>query len=683
MTMRMRFVASGLVMASMILIVAGTALLVSRSAADSARRIGLGETSALTSASAAFNAASIDLRDYASTGDAAARDRIGPELAALASGQAALENAARSAPAGESSLIARLSRSIARFRVAALSTMESRRARGSVPAADLAVFSAAVSTAQADMDESLRAAATGMATTMADQLGSTGWGLVGLACFSLVISAAIAGTWLESILRPLTLLQNASAALAEGDTDLPVDAERKDEIGDLARSFVAMRSRLSDAMAELNEEIGRRGDAQRRFEASAAELARSNEQLEAQARDRKSVDDQLGSANAKLNTRLREVASVTDEMATLAEMGSMLQSDLEISEAFDIVSSYALALLPQSSGALYLMAPSRNMLDFATSWGEAPPTAKFFAPNDCWSLRLGRPHAPDEEHVVTNCAHVAEDDSGAYLCVPLTAHGDGIGVMVFYNISNACVIGDDEAARARPRRLAATLSEQVALALSNIKLRATLREQSIKDPLTGLYNRRYMDEAIDREVSQALRSGSALSFAMLDVDHFKDYNDRTGHGAGDAALAAVGRFLRESIRSGDISCRYGGEEFLIALVGAGEEDARARAEDIREGIKRLSFEIGESPLSGITVSIGVASLGTGRADSASILAAADDALYMAKDRGRDRVCSAAAIESLPDPDDASPDEVNEGPDAVDTATLRPLDKADRAVIVAP
>jgi diguanylate cyclase (GGDEF)-like protein len=277
------------------------------------------------------------------------------------------------------------------------------------------------------------------------------------------------------------------------------------------------------------------------------------------------------------------------------------------------------------------------------------PSVSFFGPSDCWALRLGRPHSPDEEHVLTDCAHINGDDAGDYLCIPLNAQGDSIGVLTVYDMSAGAVPGERaRLERERTHRLAVTFAEQVALALSNLKLRETLREQSIRDPLTGLYNRRFMEDSVERESARARRNAHPISFVMLDIDHFKEYNDNTGHGAGDAVLAAVGRFLREVTRTDDVACRYGGEEFLLVWPTMDAAGARRRAQEIREGIKGLTVREADRILPGITVSVGVAVMDPkSEATPDDTIRVADAALYRAKTGGRDRVMTADDLAKEP------------------------------------
>ena len=182
-----------------------------------------------------------------------------------------------------------------------------------------------------------------------------------------------------------------------------------------------------------------------------------------------------------------------------------------------------------------------------------------------------------------------------------------------------------------------TVAEHIALALANLKLRETLRSQSIRDPLTGLFNRRYMEESLEREMRRASRGRHPVGIIMLDLDHFKKFNDSYGHDAGDALLRIVGNTLQRSIRAEDIACRYGGEEFTLILPEASLIDAAQRAESIRESIRNLNIQHRRQQLGGVTVSAGVAIFPDHGPTGDAVLRAADAALYQAKARGRDRV----------------------------------------------
>ena len=217
--------------------------------------------------------------------------------------------------------------------------------------------------------------------------------------------------------------------------------------------------------------------------------------------------------------------------------------------------------------------------------------------------------------------------------MPLTVQGETLGLL--------CIIGAEGAGtgerRSDYRQLALTMGEAIKLSLSNLRLREKLREQATHDLLTGLFNRRYLEESLSRELHRARRSNSELCIAMLDLDHFKRLNDTFGHEAGDAVLREVGQVLREKVRRSDISCRYGGEEFVVVLPESSLAATVQRVEEIRILIKGLQIRHRDQMLSVMTVSAGIAIASEQHSTPRELLSAADDALYAAKQAGRDRV----------------------------------------------
>jgi len=228
--------------------------------------------------------------------------------------------------------------------------------------------------------------------------------------------------------------------------------------------------------------------------------------------------------------------------------------------------------------------------------------------------------------------------------MPLRTQNELVGLVVL--VCSDDQVGEGEPVPAGLRR-AKVLLEAVAAhitpALTNLRLRQSLRDQAVRDSLTGLFNRRYMEETLDREVRRAIRRNRPLSVLMLDLDHFKRYNDRYGHAAGDTVLRRIGTFLHSRIRAEDIACRYGGEEFVVIFPEATLEVAVQRAEEIRAGIKQLKIIHDARALDHITASIGLVSASAEISEGSSLLRAADVALYQSKENGRDRVTVAGAV----------------------------------------
>ncbi len=354
--------------------------------------------------------------------------------------------------------------------------------------------------------------------------------------------------------------------------------------------------------------------------------------------ERQKAEDELQRANKQLASRVQTLKERTQEMNLLNDMGEQLQSCQSIEEACKISIQYIKLICPLSSGSLYIIKDSRNLAESVGSWGENDFSAPVFEPLSCWAIRRGRRHLIDEQHPGLLCGHVTGPEDGQYLCVPLTVNGIAIGILHLNRIAlQTHGAQDAEQYTEHKTQIVNMLAEHIALAIANLKLKESLRQQSIRDALTGLFNRRYMEETLERELSRAEREEKPVSVIMFDIDHFKQFNDLSGHDAGDALLRELGIFLNKSVRGGDIVCRYGGEEFLAVLPSADVENARERAEELRLGVKNmLVYHLGK-PLAKCTISLGVATFPTNARDSETLLKAADTALYRAKNEGRDRV----------------------------------------------
>jgi diguanylate cyclase (GGDEF)-like protein len=298
---------------------------------------------------------------------------------------------------------------------------------------------------------------------------------------------------------------------------------------------------------------------------------------------------------------------------------------------------------------------SRNRVESAAEWGICP-IGQIFSPEQCWALRRGCTHVHPGGPSNPRCSHLLGE--GASVCIPLIANGDAIGTLSIQNddlLTPSSEPVSDPDAFARRRQLAAAVAEHIAVAVANLNLREDLRLQAVRDPLTGLYNRRYMQEFLERELHSARRKNRPLAVMMLDLDHFKRYNDNHGHSAGDQALAAVGETLLRCVRAEDVACRYGGEEFALILPECSLQQATVRAEEICKRLREYGTHTNQHAKEALTVSIGVAAFveTTDRVDL--LLKFADDALYQAKRTGRDRVVVANPASILPESDFAETD----------------------------
>ena len=326
------------------------------------------------------------------------------------------------------------------------------------------------------------------------------------------------------------------------------------------------------------------------------------------------------------------------ETQLLADLNEWLQSCNSLGELYQMVAEFLGRLLPGCAGSLYIYANSRDVLESAKAWngGKMMPAMH---PEDCWGLRRGRPYTYGENEISFLCAHAAPSSSGEYCCIPILAHGETIGLLHLQISRDDQANGESPSkeAVAEQRRLGLICAEQISLAIANVKLRDELRDQSIRDALTGLYNRRYMMETCSREFSRAERAGQSVSVLSIDIDHFKKYNDNHGHDAGDMVLRAVGTCLENLFRNEDVPCRFGGEEFVVLLPGADSDTAARRAEQLRSKVEALVVRYVEKSLPRVTVSIGVAAFPEAGDFPDVVLKAADEALYRAKESGRNRV----------------------------------------------
>jgi diguanylate cyclase (GGDEF)-like protein/PAS domain S-box-containing protein len=328
-----------------------------------------------------------------------------------------------------------------------------------------------------------------------------------------------------------------------------------------------------------------------------------------------------------------QLRAMLEDSAKLTELVDIFQSCQSMEEAYKIAEDALRNMLADQSGALCITSSSRNVVESVAAWGEHLATDRTFGPDDCWALRRGRIHMVRESSSPLRCNHVKGEIQNGYLCVPLAAQGETLGILYLEGLGG----GSSEYPIERVLQQATAVGERISLAIANLKLREALRSQSIRDPLTGLFNRRYMEETLERELSRATRHELPVGLLMCDIDHFKRFNDTFGHQAGDALLRALGDFLLQRTRGQDVPCRLGGEEFAIILAGANLDAGRQRAEMLREEVKALIVQHAGQLLGKITLSVGVAAFPESGKTAEQLLQAADSALYRAKSEGRDRV----------------------------------------------
>ncbi|MEN2975681.1 diguanylate cyclase [Tistrella bauzanensis] len=451
------------------------------------------------------------------------------------------------------------------------------------------------------------------------------------------------------LIRPLQRLSGFARGMVDGRSDRrfpPVSGAR--EITHLSSSLNLLVSALDDRETQ-----------RKAAEAALQEtLAGLEQTVETRTRE-------LAEAHEAVRQRAQDLERARNRDRIAGRMTDLIQSCASVDEAVGVTERMMPALLPEDSGRLFLHKASRNLLEAAAAWGRPALPARSMVQDDCWSLRLGRPYVSDGDSPGDNrgpeyggrggegrrgevrrgegqapvCGHLA-GVPGRHVCVPLIAHGEMLGMVT---LERAPVAAGGIAAGGAAADMPAwsdddfAALDRLALSIANVKLRETLRGMSIRDPLTGLFNRRFADEMLARELAVSRRETLPISVVMGDIDHFKRFNDTFGHEAGDRVIRLVARTMLEQFRESDVVCRYGGEEFLIVLPGCDAVGAFRRADAVRRVLAGLPHGEEVQPYGPVTISMGIACFPETVAEEGRLIAAADAALYRAKQTGRNRV----------------------------------------------
>ena len=383
----------------------------------------------------------------------------------------------------------------------------------------------------------------------------------------------------QRILRPVIRLSDVVTRLAAQDYDaIPPDTAHVDEIGDMAQAI-------------------------RIFRENGLERQRLEQERDA--------DRMMRDLISRLTQRLQGCDSVDDLV--------------------DVVRRFAPEIAPDFPGRLYIHDNRRNAMTQACDWLSPAVSRVEFPPSACWALRRGQTHRPSGEMVDIPCEHLGAAHSVSTICIPLAAQSESIG-MLYYEEPTGTSADHLE----RTGKYLEMLAENIGLALANLRLRDVLREMAMADALTGLPNRRQFDSVLQTLVSDADRNASPLACLMVDIDHFKRFNDNYGHDAGDAVLRAVGAVLGDALRENGYAFRLGGEEFVILMPGFSLDQALGRAMQIQRRIQDLRLDHRGQELAQITASFGLSAFPDhGRPDR--LLQTADAALLRAKAEGRDRI----------------------------------------------
>lgn len=423
--------------------------------------------------------------------------------------------------------------------------------------------------------------------------------------FIVVTSLAFIAISARYLARPLLALATGLDTISRNENPKDVEVPAGDELGLVAGAFNRLASHLRDVEAR-----------------------------------RATVEEELKQANRELVARNAEVTARTRSIDLLGRVAYRLPGCSNIHEFASLVESFVPQLFPNIPGALYVFSQSHTVLTEVAQWGAPKGDSPEFNPQNCWGLRRGQAHEIANVSSDVVCDHIKRDAILGYRCLPLVAQSETVGLL-YLERTNETVPWAIE-----PHDLR-VLAETLALALVNLKLRESLREQSIRDPLTGLFNRRFLQEALELLQARVERSDLTIGAIMIDIDHFKDFNDEYGHDAGDAALKYLSDLMPRHVRASDLVCRFGGEEFLIVMPGATMERATKCAEDLRKGAEEMQIVHNGIALKKFTISLGVALIPDHAADVKTLLEAADQALYVAKNGGRNRIEIATPVHVKP------------------------------------
>ncbi|MGA2099028.1 MAG: diguanylate cyclase [Candidatus Acidiferrum sp.] len=345
--------------------------------------------------------------------------------------------------------------------------------------------------------------------------------------------------------------------------------------------------------------------------------------------ERKNNESEMRRMNEELGMWARKLERRTQQSALIQELGAKLQICLTSEEAYQVVGESLQKLFPKLSGTLSIARTKQNLYEEVVRWGEGLTIGGSFFADRCRALRRGRSYTTRSTDQHLMCGHLTHRNDGYSICIPLAAQGETLGLFTLQSGLTEETQVTDEAFE-EFCQLSETVSEDIALSLANLKLRENLRIQSVRDSLTGLFNRRYMEESLERELSTAGRKDRKLSVILMDVDRFKIINDTMGHDFGDLVLADVGSFLLRNSRGSDIACRYGGDEFVLILPEVSLEVAKVKIESLRTSFNNLALASRtEAPIK-VSLSMGVSAFPENGSTARELLIEADKALYRLK-----------------------------------------------------
>ena len=426
------------------------------------------------------------------------------------------------------------------------------------------------------------------------------------------------------ITKPVEDVLSATNSIAKGNLEYRLHEGSSGEFKQLAKSFNNMMGSLSTVYSDQIR--------QERELTIAQEELRFKGLLEAKNKEIESVNKDLEEHNKELSVLLQ----INQEMSTTLDLNMLF--DKVLNSLKDLIECQVVILLMYNPGAEVLEVSHALGIDkeamvdvtFKLTEGISGETARTRSTNYVADLKIDKRYLSYKKSLTV---------FGSMLSIPLVTHNKLCGVLNLHKDKIGSFDGDEIA-------LSQAVANQAAIAIENAQLYKQATELSVTDALTGLSNRRHFQDILNREFVLTQRYSAALSIIMIDIDHFKNYNDSNGHLQGDVVLKKVATSLLHNTRGIDLTCRFGGEEFVILLPKTTTQGAMIAAEKLRSVIEKEIFngEQESQPGGRLTLSLGVASYPVDSNDIQNLLELADRALYKAKEQGRNRVVAFSEIE---------------------------------------
>lgn len=443
-----------------------------------------------------------------------------------------------------------------------------------------------------------------------------------LALIVLITAVSLGAIFTLYLVSPLKKLRQKARQTVKDISGLEIKESGRNEIQSLIRFFDTL---VTTAISQITE----------RKEAEEA-LRKHQEHLEEKIEERTAEHRET---NEKLLQTVAELEKRTNESVLFSQIGGLLQACDAEEETYNLMGRFCKKLFPKDSGYFSIYDKHSSSLRVVASWGDDMFEDNESQANECWSVRLSTIHIVKNTDIDPICPHLKNFPDKPYICAPMIAQGELLGMLHITLEDKASQIPKETQEKyfTSKKIVIASLLEHYAPPLTSLRLRETLRIQSIHDPLTGLFNRRHMQKTLQFEAQRAIRHDISLGIIMIDVDHFKRFNDKYSHEAGDIILKELGAFLKKYVRQEDIACRFGGEEFVLILPETSLEDSNAKAETLRKKIEdELAINYHGNTLS-ITISVGVAAFPEHGRTTDEVINASDRALYQAKSEGRNKV----------------------------------------------